>query len=94
MPVEFDNSWGWSMIYDRVIEPADPNRPGYKIKLEHEKYYFADDIGEGTRTLTHRLVLDPTQTDDWGNLVVVQDEILNPELPTGGLAMDTYYEHH
>ena len=94
MPVEFDNSWGWSMIYDRFVDPVDPNRPGYKIKLEHEKYYFADDMGEGTRTLTHRLVLDPTQTDEWGNLVVVQDEILNPELPTGGLAMDTYYEHN
>jgi len=94
MPVEFDNSWGWSMIYDRFVDPVDPNRPGYKIKLEHEKYYFSDDIGEGTRTLTHRLVLDPTQTDDWGDPIVISDEILNPELPNGGLAMDTYYDHN
>ncbi len=94
MPVEFDNSWGWSLIYDRTVDPVDPNRPGYKIKLEHEKYYFSDDIGEGVRTLTHRMILDPTQTDNWGNLLVVQDEILNPELPNGGLAMDTYYDHN
>ena len=94
MPVEFDNSWGWSLIYDRTVNPVDPNRPGYKIKLEHEKYYFSDDIGEGVRTLTHRMILDPTQSDNWGNLLVVQDEILNPELPNGGLAMDTYYDHN
>ena len=94
MPIEFDNSWGWSLTYDRVIEPADPNRHGYKIKLDHERYYFADDIGEGSRTLTHRLVIEPDQFDEWGNPVVVLDEILNPELPNGGLAMDTYYDHH
>ena len=94
MPIEFDNSWGWSLTYDRVIEPADPNRHGYKIRLDHEKYYFADDIGEGSRTLTHRLVIEPDQFDEWGNPVVVLDEILNPELPNGGLAMDTYYDHH
>ena len=94
IPIEFDNSWGWSLTYDRVIEPADPNRHGYKIRLDHEKYYFADDIGEGSRTLTHRLVIEPDQFDEWGNPVVVLDEILNPELPNGGLAMDTYYDHH
>ena len=95
-PVEFDNSWGsWgTMIYHREVDPVDPSRPGYKIKLSHESYYFADDMGEGTRTLTHRLVLDPTQTDDWGDPIVISDEILNPELPNGGLAMDTYYDHN
>ncbi|MBR4473802.1 MAG: VanW family protein [Oscillospiraceae bacterium] len=87
MPIEFDNSWGWSMIYDRFVDPADPNRPGYKIKLDHERYYFSDDMGEGSRTLTHRLVYDAD-----GNMVA--DEILNPELPGGGLAMDTYYDHN
>ena len=87
MPVEFDNSYGWSLTYDRIVEPADPNRPGYKIKLEHEKYYFMDEQGEGYRTLTFRRVYD---TD--GNLIA--EGMLNPLLPTGGPAMDTYYEHN
>ena len=85
MPVEFDNSYGWSLTYDRIVEPADPNRPGYKIKLEHEKYYFMDEQGEGYRTLTFRRVYD---TD--GNLIA--EGMLNPLLPTGGPAMDTYYD--
>ncbi len=87
MPVEFDNTWGWSMVYDRFIDPAYPDRPGYKIKLEHEKYYFMDEQGEGCRTLTYRRVYD---TD--GNLVA--EGMLNPLLPTGGPAMDTYYDHN
>ena len=87
MPVEFDNSWGWELPYDRVIEPADPDRPGYKIKLEHEKYYFVDEQGEGVRTLTYRRIYDMD-----GNLV--DEGLLNPLLPNGGPAMDTYYEHN
>ena len=87
MPVEFDNSWGWSLTYDRVIEPADPDRPGYKIKLEHERYYFVDEQGEGARTLTYRRVYDTN-----GNLVA--EGLLNPLLPNGGPAMDTYYDHN
>ena len=87
MPVEFDNSWGWEYPYDRVIEPADPDRPGYKIKLEHEKYYFVDEQGEGMRTLTYRRVYDMAGT-------MVSDEMLNPLLPNGGPAMDTYYDHN
>ena len=87
MPVEFDNSWGWEYPYDRMIEPADPDRPGYKIKLEHEKYYFVDEQGEGMRTLTYRRVYDMAGT-------MVSDEMLNPLLPNGGPAMDTYYDHN
>ena len=87
MPVEFDNSWGWSMIYDRVIDPAYPDRPGYKIKLEHEKYYFSDENGEGYRTLTYRRVFDGAGT-------LIAEGMLNPLLPSGGPAMDTYYEHN
>ena len=43
--------------------------------------------GEGYRTLTYRRVYD---TD--GNLVA--EGMLNPLLPSGGPAMDTYYEHN
>ena len=43
--------------------------------------------GEGYRTLTFRRVYD---TD--GNLIA--EGMLNPLLPTGGPAMDTYYEHN
>ena len=85
MPVEFDNSWGWQLTYDRVIEPADPNRPGYKIKLDHESYYFSDQTGEGVRVLTHRLVYDAKDR-------VIADEIVNLLLPNGKHAMDTYYD--
>ena len=87
MPVEFDNTWGWSMVYDRFIDPAYSDRPGYKIKLEHERYYFMDEQGEGSRTLTFRRVYDKD-----GNMV--SDEMLNPLLPSGGPAMDTYYDHN
>ena len=90
MPVTFDNRnpWGWEFsnhIWE--IEPAYPDRPGYTIKLVHEAYYFDDEIGEGTRTLTYRRVYDEA-----GEMVL--DEMLNPLLPSGGAAMDTYYEHN
>lgn len=85
MPVEFDNSWNWQFDYDRVIAPPYQDRPGYKIKLSHESYVFSDDLGSGSRTLTHREIYD---TD--GGLV--QDEIINTMISTG-YAMDTYYEH-
>ena len=90
MPVQFDNRnpWGWEFsnhLWD--VEPAYPDRPGYRIKLEHENYYFADDTGEGSRTLTYRKVY----SED-GELVF--EELLNPLLPNGGAAMDTYYDHN
>lgn len=87
MPVEFDNTRGWEYVYDRVIEPADPNRPGYKIKLDHEKYYFADDLGEGYRTLTYRRVYDQD-----GNMV--EEGLTNMLLENGLPAMDTYHFHN
>lgn len=86
MPVEFDNSSGWEHDYDRVIPPAYPDRPGYKIKFQVEMWGFEDDFSTGYRTLTHRLVIDQD-----GN--TVDDQILNPLLPTGGPALDTYYQH-
>ena len=90
MPVVFDNRnpWGWEFsnhIWE--IAPAYPDRPGYTIKLVHESYYFEDEVGEGTRTLTYRRVYDEN-----GELVL--DELLNPLLPSGGAAMDTYYDHN
>lgn len=85
MPVEFDNTWSWTFDYDRCIDPPYENRQGYKIKFTHESYVFADDIGNGTRTLTHREIYDTE-----GNLV--EDEIINT-LISSGYAMDTYYEH-
>ncbi len=86
MPVEFDNTSGWEHDYDRFIEPAYPDRPGYKIKFQVEMWYFEDDFSTGYRTLTHRLVIDQD-----GN--TVDDQILNPLLPSGGPALDTYYQH-
>ena len=90
MPIAFDNRnpWGWEFsnhIWE--IEPAYADRPGYTIKLTHESYYFEDEIGSGTRTLTFRRVYDE-------NGEMVSDELLNPLLPSGGAAMDTYYEHN
>ena len=89
MPVVFDNRnpWGWEFsnhIWE--IEPSYLDRPGYTVKLEHESYYFEDEIGEGTRTLTYRRVYDEA-----GNMV--SEELLNPLLPNGLHAMDTYYDH-
>ena len=86
MPVEFDNSYGWEHDYDRHIDPAYPDRPGYTIKFSVETWGFEDDFSSGYRTLTHRLVIDEN-----GN--TVEDTILNPELPSGGYALDTYYQH-
>ena len=87
MPVEFDNtaSYTWDLIYDRVIEPAYPDREGYKIKFETERYSFEDAMGAGRRTITHREVFNSAG-------VKVLDEVLNPTISTG-YAMDTYYNH-
>ena len=87
MPIEFDNSRGWEFTYDRLVEPAYPDRMGYKIKLEVEKYYFSDEIGDGSRTITHRCVYDQ-------NGELVEDQLTNALLPNGGPAMDTYYEYY
>lgn len=83
MPVEFDNSYSNIYDYDRVIEPAYPDREGYKLKFTHEETEFEDDYGSGIRTLTHRKVIDK-----YGN--VVQDRIINRTY-SAGYAMDTYY---
>ena len=85
MPVEFDNTYGWEHDYDRVIAPAYPDRPGYKIKFSVDTYNFEDDFSTGIRTLTHRLVIDEN-----GN--TVEDQVLNPGTP-GNYALDTYYQH-
>ena len=85
MPVEFDNTYGWEHDYDRVIAPAYPDRPGYKIKFNVETWGFEDDFSTGYRTLTHRLVIDEN-----GN--TVEDQVLNPGTP-GNYALDTYYQH-
>ena len=85
MPVEFDNTYGWEHDYDRVIEPAYPDRPGYKIKFNVDTYSFSDDFSSGYRTLTHRLVIDQNGT-------TVEDQVLNPGTP-GNYALDTYYQH-
>ena len=86
MPIEFDNSWYWQNTYDRVIEPADPNREGYTIKLWHDTYNFSDDIGYGYRTYTWRRVIDKD-----GN--VVFEEMTNLKNAAGQHTMDTYYSH-
>ena len=88
MPIEFDNtaSYTWDLVYDRVIEPAYPNREGYKIKFETERFSFEDAMGPGRRTITHREVYNSA-----GEKVL--DEILNPTISTG-YAMDTYYYHN
>ena len=86
MPVEFDNSYSWNYDYDRLVDPAYPDRTGYIIKLTHETYSFEDDNGSGYRTLTHRQVIDPD-----GNMI--EDEIINAKLENGNYAMDTYYQH-
>ena len=83
MPVEFDNSYGNIYDYDRVIDPAYPDREGVKIKFTHEENEFEDDTGKGLRTLTHRKIFDSR-----GNLL--EDRIINPTY-SAGYAMDTYY---
>lgn len=83
MPVEFDNSWGDVYDYDRVIEPAYPDREGYKLKLTHDEQEFEDDTGKGLRTITYRRVYDSSGT-------VVEKKALNPTY-SAGYAMDTYY---
>lgn len=83
MPVEFDNAWGDVYDYDRIIEPAYPDRPGYRIQFTHDETEFEDDTGKGLRTLTYRRVYDSD-----GN--VVEKKILNKEY-SFGYGMDTYY---
>lgn len=83
MPVEFDNTYMNIYDYDRIIEPADPDREGYKIKFTHDEQAFEDDYGSGIRTATHRKVYDSK-----GNLV--EDRIINPTY-SAGYALDTYY---
>lgn len=85
MPIEFDNTYGWEHDYDRVIAPAYPDRPGFKIKFQVDTYGFEDDFSTGYRTVTHRLVIDEN-----GN--TVEDTVLNPGTPEH-YAMDTYYQH-
>ena len=87
MPVEFDNSYSWTFDYDRLIEPAYPDRTGYTIKLQTEFMGgFEDDFSAGYRCLTHRLVIDPDNN-------TVEDTIVNGKLANGNYALDTYYEH-
>lgn len=83
MPIEFDNSYAGIYDYDRVIDPAYPDREGYKIKFTHEETEFEDDYGRGLRTLTHRKVYD-------SHGILVEDSIINPTYYEG-YAMDTYY---
>ncbi|MCQ2557585.1 MAG: VanW family protein [Oscillospiraceae bacterium] len=83
MPIEFDNTYMKVYDYDRVIEPAYPDREGYVIKFTHDEWGFEDDYGKGIRTLTHRKVYDSS-----GKLI--KDEIINPTY-SEGYAMDTYY---
>lgn len=85
MPIEFDNSYGWEHDYDRVIAPAYPDRPGFKIKFNVETWAFEDDFSTGYRTLTHRVVID-----EEGH--TVEDTVLNPGTPEH-YALDTYYQH-
>ena len=97
MPVQFDNRdprlWEFNGdIWD--VDPVDPNRPGYIIKLVHEQYYFSDDMGDGVRTITHRKVYNAGVDPNAWDAVPVYDEVLNKLLPSGGPAMDTYYDHY
>ena len=86
MPVEFDNTYGWQYDYDRVIDPAYPDREGYTIKFVVDIYNGTEEDGRFYyRTITHRQVIDSE-----GN--IVDDTVLNPGEP-GKYAMDTYYEH-
>ena len=86
MPVEFDNTYGWTYDYDRFIDPAYPDREGYTIKFLVDIYNGTEEDGRFYyRTITHRQVIDQE-----GN--IVDDTILNPG-ESGKYAMDTYYEH-
>ena len=87
MPVEFDASYLWKFDYDRYVETMHPDRPGYKIKLDHDVYTDYGDFGTLTSTQTWRRVYD---TD--GNLV--EEKIVNlPNPATGEPSMDQYHEH-
>lgn len=87
MPVEFDASYSWTQDYDRKIEPSYPDRPGYKIKLEHDTYTDAGERGTITSTQTWRRVYDSSGA-------LVTEEITNlPHPGTGEPSMDQYNEH-
>ena len=59
MPVEFDNTYGWTYDYDRFIDPAYPDREGYTIKFLVDIYNGTEDDGRFYyRTITHRQVID------------------------------------
>ena len=83
MPVEFDNRYGDIYDYDRVVEPADPDRQGYRLLFTHDETEFEDDTGKGLRTLTYIRIYDTE-----GNLV--DKKLMNREY-SFGYGMDTYY---
>ncbi len=83
MPVEFDNRYGDIYDYDRVVEPADPDRQGYRLLFTHDETEFEDDTGKGLRTLTYIRIYDTE-----GNLV--DKRLMNREY-SFGYGMDTYY---
>ena len=88
MPVEFDARWYWEQDYDRFVDPSQEGRPGYTIKLTHDTYSSADEIGPTVMTQTRRQVIDSE-----GNMI--ENEITNMVNPnTGYPTMDTYHEHH
>lgn len=87
MPIEMDNSYNGQYNADYIIDRADPNRPGYVIRLTHETYTFTDDVGSGYRTITWRRVFDES-----GNLVF--EEMTNLINELGLHSMDTYYFHN
>lgn len=86
MPIEFDNSYNGQYDCDFFVEKTDPSRPGYIIRLTHETYHFADEIGGGYRTITWRRVID-----EEGNIVL--EELTNLLNDAGQHTMDTYYLH-
>ena len=97
MPIQFDNRdprlWEFNGdVWD--VDPADPNRPGYIIKLDHEQYYFSDEVGEGVRTITHRKIYEAGVDPKAWDAVPISDEVVNSLLSNGGIAMDTYYDHY
>lgn len=83
MPVEFDNAYADIYDYDRVIEPAYPDREGYRFQFTHDETEFEDDNGKGLRTLTYMRIYDSSG-------VLVDKRILNRKY-SFGYGMDTYY---
>ena len=83
MPIEFDNTYGDIYDYDRHIEPAYPDREGYRLWFTHDETEFEDDVGKGLRTLTYMRIYNSA-----GELV--DKRILN-KMYDFGYGMDTYY---